>query len=511
MKQILHIFRKDTRHFWPEILASLLVTALCTLHIPMMWGNTRAASFLTLVATLRITVPLSWWLLIARATHDETLVGDEQFWITRPYEWKKLLAAKFLFIAAWIGVPYLITQSYLLAEAGFSPLPYVPGLLANLLVASALILPLFAVAAVTANFARMTLTLLGVLVTAIAVTFFYNNSHGYQTSNPYHNHFFFPLILGLCAIAITLQYATRRAWLSRTILLVLPVLVGISFLAYNSQSLVDRAYPQPSAASTPPMVASLDVDPHWPPAARSWQGDDFIDLGIQYSGIADGYVLDADNFKFSLTAADGDQWTSPWQAFRGTYLPGTHSAGLNLKLSQATYDRFKSAPVTMHITLALTRLQSDTVTQIPTPSHTTFIPGIGFCSPMYNRADPSELSTFACRSALRRPRRTYGTTLWSSAPCSSTPPPPEATVPGTMWIGTPDSGDLLSRIASAINPVPVTFFALRITTHVSDDSRWSLCPGIPITLTQYHIVDRTQSDITIPNFQLPANVTQTGY
>jgi hypothetical protein len=351
MKQILHIFRKDTRHFWPEILASLLITALCTLHIPMLWRSIRLAYFLNIVHTLQVLVPLSWWLLIARAVHDETLVGDEQFWITRPYEWKKLLAAKFLFVAAWIGVPYLLTQSYLLSEAGFAPQTYVPGLLANLLVASALLLLLLAIATVTANFARMTLTLLGVLATVIAVSFFSNTGHGYQTTNPYHNHFFFPLILGLCAIAITMQYATRRVWLSRTILLVLPILVGISILAYRSQPLVDRAYPQPSAASAPVMVATLVVDPHWQSHVRSWQGDDFVGLRLEYSGIADGYALSPDNFKFTLTAADGYQWTSPWQSLNDTdtFLPGTRRTGLDLKLSPAVYDRFKSAPVTLHI------------------------------------------------------------------------------------------------------------------------------------------------------------------
>jgi hypothetical protein len=37
MNQILHIFKKDTRHFWPEILTSLAITAAFALVYPMRW------------------------------------------------------------------------------------------------------------------------------------------------------------------------------------------------------------------------------------------------------------------------------------------------------------------------------------------------------------------------------------------------------------------------------------------------------------------------------------------
>ena len=78
-------------------------------------------------------VPVSWWLLISRAVHAEALVGDRQFWITRPYEWKSLLAAKLLFLAIYIYASILLAQCALLRAAGFHPLSYMPGLLYNLL------------------------------------------------------------------------------------------------------------------------------------------------------------------------------------------------------------------------------------------------------------------------------------------------------------------------------------------------------------------------------------------
>jgi hypothetical protein len=38
MSQVLHIFKKDARHFWPEVLATLVVTAFLVTTYPHMWA-----------------------------------------------------------------------------------------------------------------------------------------------------------------------------------------------------------------------------------------------------------------------------------------------------------------------------------------------------------------------------------------------------------------------------------------------------------------------------------------
>ncbi len=78
-------------------------------------------------------LPILWLVLIARLIHDEALVGDQQFWLTRPYTWSALLAAKLLFLVLFVFVPFLVMQCYLLAHAGLNPLASIPGLLLNLL------------------------------------------------------------------------------------------------------------------------------------------------------------------------------------------------------------------------------------------------------------------------------------------------------------------------------------------------------------------------------------------
>ena len=140
---------------------------------------------------------------------------------------------------------------------------------------------------------------------------------------------------------------------------------------------------RPVGAKTPGAMASALFTVAMPNAAnpveaRTWEGEDYIDLPVQYSGVAEGTAVFADDFKFSITAADGSQWSSPWQHIQERNLPGIHYAGLSLMIDPALYERFKTAPVTLRITLAVSRYQSDTVTKMAFPSGDATIPGIGF-------------------------------------------------------------------------------------------------------------------------------------
>ena len=100
MSQILHIFRKDVRHHWPEILLSLALLIAFAFEQPRTWtGQPIENRFLSfLLGFLPALMVLSWGFLIVRVVQGETLVGDRQFWVTRPYEWPKLLLAKLLFV-----------------------------------------------------------------------------------------------------------------------------------------------------------------------------------------------------------------------------------------------------------------------------------------------------------------------------------------------------------------------------------------------------------------------------
>src|ERR1700761_213218 len=119
MPQALRVFWKDSRHFWPEILASIAIIAVFVLMEPLDWpGHAHVipvAKFLR--NTVLVLLPISWALLIARSVQDESLVGDRQLWLTRPQRWHQLLIAKLIFAAVYIGIPLGIAKIILLRMA----------------------------------------------------------------------------------------------------------------------------------------------------------------------------------------------------------------------------------------------------------------------------------------------------------------------------------------------------------------------------------------------------------
>jgi hypothetical protein len=240
MKQILHIFVKDVRRFWPEI---FIVLALVAVPVsiysyllavsPQFWqGITNAnanGKLLGLLVVLTLLNPFGWWLLISRVFHAENLVGDTQFWITRPYEWKKLLTAKLLFLVSFVYLPVLMAYCILLAEKGFPPqndITTLHGLLQRLLLMTGIVvLPLTAIATVTSNFARMVLSALGAFLCMILAFVLPSAIGGGRDLGPNSGHICFALILVGCGTVVVLQYAWRKTWFSRLLLLAIPVLV----------------------------------------------------------------------------------------------------------------------------------------------------------------------------------------------------------------------------------------------------------------------------------------------
>jgi hypothetical protein len=307
MKQILHIFAKDARHFWVEILISVALAATFAWINPSTWtsGHMLYASAegrqLQVVAVLlNLLIPVGWWLLIARIVYAEALVGDRQFWLTRPYEWKKLLAAKLLFLLVFLYLPLLIAQCLLLVQAGFHPVASIPGLLFNLLlITGILVLPVFAIATVVSTFARLTLTLLAglaIFVAYLAVSLSFSNDAGI----PVHDHLF-PGCLAVCATVVVVQYATRRVQLARLILIGLPVLLILVSLAVPESTVIAHNFSAVGAAEPGPLQMALQES-----GTRRATADVLRDrkvhlsLPVQVSGVTSGYAITPNYLKVTI-------------------------------------------------------------------------------------------------------------------------------------------------------------------------------------------------------------------
>src|SRR5437879_9752102 len=131
MRHTLHIFKKDSRHLWKEILVvTTMIAAFAYLGSPRRPVLTAYALPIDrLDAIYRLLLPLAWWYLIAAVVHGEPISCDRQFWLTRPYRRGSLLAAKVLFVLVFLNLPMLLADCVILAAHGFNDCSYLHGLI----------------------------------------------------------------------------------------------------------------------------------------------------------------------------------------------------------------------------------------------------------------------------------------------------------------------------------------------------------------------------------------------
>jgi hypothetical protein len=504
MSQIFHIFRKDVRHFWPEILISLAMTVAFVRISIAVWPNFNHFDdpALSIVkGLLNVLVPVTWWVLSARLIHDESLVGDSQFWLTRPYQWQKLLAAKTLFLIAFLYSPLFIAQVVLLAMGGFNPLSCLPGILYNLILLTiVLVFPIVAIATVTPNFARFTLTLLGgfayigLILWAISSIPFL---HGSNFPNPYQGVLAFALALCTFILLIGLQFATRRTWRSRWLLLALPFLLIVCSLAWPIQTLAHRLYPTLNGGEQSPVQFALDPDPTLQESHPTlpWSKQTYLVLPLTITGVPSENYLRSEAIQVSIEAPNGLRWNSDWQGIKQGFLPNTVRSLIDIPIDPKFLNRVQATPVTVTVSFALVQLRADAAVTTQAAEQGFVFPGGGICFASNLR------SAFpVCRFAMSEPKLTFVTSHWSDGPCTQAP-----STSGTLgdgWLGNIDP----SIAEFGLDPVKIT--ALTFSNQPRDPRHPTfICPGTPITATPYSIVRRFQNTLTLPNLDLTKYTT----
>jgi hypothetical protein len=265
MKQILHIFKKDIRLFWGEIVILLFLTT-AWVSIPsyfvisgprLMRGGAGDPQWLPILwGILTLLVPVCWWVLVASVVHAERLVGDRQFWITRPYEWVKLFAAKLLFVLLFIYLPALTACGILWGEIGSARHWEITSLLDPLgwvlLVVTCTVLPLAAIASVTASLDRMMMMVLFAGVPMGAAVAIPAKIMSETVPGPISVRICFALALLICGAVVVLQYARRKTRLAVALLIAIPVLICAISIFTPERSPTNRTQaPQATGAAAP--------------------------------------------------------------------------------------------------------------------------------------------------------------------------------------------------------------------------------------------------------------------
>jgi MFS family permease len=257
MRQVLNIFSKDVRHYWRECAASIALVAGFAWNEMRGWlGDDNMAfgiggllSFRFLSGLVVVLLPIAWSFLVVRVIQGESLVGDRQFWVTRPYEWKKLLTAKVLFVLTFVNLPLLVLDVFLLEKAGFTPTNYVIGLLwMQLMIALYFVLPFAALATVTATVAQMLLALLIIVLYGIGMGLLSDHIPSSSFSGSIDS-LTASLLVSVCLAVTLIQFARRKTKHSRLIVGLAGAFLVI-LVATPYETLVVRQFPQIETGQT---------------------------------------------------------------------------------------------------------------------------------------------------------------------------------------------------------------------------------------------------------------------
>lgn len=486
MKQVLHIFRNDVRHLWIEIIVSLILLAAYvwkTIHgwstpeelpgvLDLLWG------FVTPL------VPISWCLLLARAVHNEPLIGDRQFWVTRPYEWGKLLTSKVLLAVVFISVPLFIADVILLAVAAFPPVHYIPGLLwMQLLMAAALILPVLTASVLTSTIVQILLVVVAIVLYAIGLGSLAEAmpnsgapSGGEIVAIPGLVIFF-----AVTIAVILIQYARRKAWTSRILVFAGAAALLIVIAAVPYGAALNSAFPPLAPGEATPV--QLQLQPTTTPSTQTNQlprvlRKVFLRFPLQVSGVAQASVVIREGQLVTIQAPDGHRWTSHWQASEEPLWPGENGSIVGTEMDRKFFDQEQSASVNVHVSFALTSYRETDSRQVISQSDEFRIPGIGLC--WLESAAQWNGNFVRCRSPLKSPPLMAR----MEPSVSRCPPPPDGPTLDEKTRYAWGGAGSWSPADLGISPVNENQFAFQRWTDRPDTPYPpGVCPGTPFTVS----------------------------
>lgn len=508
MNQVLHIFRKDARHLWREIAASLaLLVAFAWLDIrswsqpygAMATGVSALLSAEMLPSLVNLLLPVSWIFLIVRVVQGESLVGDRQFWVTRPYDWKQLLAAKALFVLTFVNFPLLLADAFLLAHAGFHPTHYLAGLLwLQLMWILFLFVWLTALAAVTNSVAQMLLALLLIVLDVIGTSALSSiiQKSGFSASV---NLWWGLVVIGVAVIVIFVQYSRRRTAFSRWMIVGVCALLTLISIASSRVTPPDRSsivlrYPL-SAGNQPVELALQHTDTQEGKFAPIYNDEVSIQLPMNVAGIPEDSFLGLDGMIVTLTNAKGFRWDSGWKTDSQWLFPEQKTTNLSFQIKQSISDQLNSGPVTARLFLAFTLYRNQNRQQFVVPSGKFTLPEVGMCTTelLYSRG-------IHCLAPLRRPAFLLVTSESSSSTCS--PEGAETSRHSGIFLhdfvrGMPGPAEMgISPVRQVeINLSDWDSFAARALSP-------GVCPGTPLTLSNPEETGRRGIELQIDNLSL---------
>jgi hypothetical protein len=391
MRLVLHIFIKDARRFWWEIAVTLGLLAGVARMDATRVGFIPGA----MEGWLNLILPAVWAYLVALVIHDEALVGDRQFWLTRPYPWPALLAAKALFVLVFIHSFSFAADVAIVAARGFEPLAYLPQLLLKqLALAAALTVPAAALAAVTRNLPQFIFAGVAIATVGLFSLARIEPPYPWVPVDEVRRALVLAVLAPFGTVIVLLQYARRWTAPSRALGLTGALLGGVLFMYLPhsfSASLGCGASQAPAAGHT----LSIRLAPRNEPGPHGGYPRyiEQIRIPVVVSGIPENTTVEFDPLAFAIIGPGGERWEANKPRERldadtisdSLWVERANGEGWqSLILGRSVYERIKGLKVSLVSEVATTLYREEKPIWMPVMSGGRNVPGLGHCSSVVN-------------------------------------------------------------------------------------------------------------------------------
>ncbi len=413
MTQALHIFRKDVRRLWVPLATVFALQALFVFFEMRADGPTERIGYAVWTPDGLVTflLPVAWWVLVLSLVHGEPLPGNRQFWVTRPYRWKSLLASKILFILIFINLPILIADCLILTAQGFSLSGNWPGLLWKQVPFTIVALvPPLPIASLTRNLGQAIVVLLLILL-RIVVGSIPVGSHlpsGDTGVSWTADVVTAASMIAIFGAVIWIQYRMRRTRIAGALFAAFVLIPGWSIPV--SWQLAWHARVRPPQIDTSTIRIAFDPDRHrlWHGAQQQQMAVVNVALPVKVSGAPEGVSLVSNLAEVTIA---GHAAGASLGQFQNAYWE-------TLIVPADLYRALRGRPVNIRVKPVITAVRQ-TEFRIPLKTGSVHVPGFGTCES--REPYPSSLE-IVCRWAFLTPPFTR---IHADYPGWDTPDPSE--------------------------------------------------------------------------------------